>query len=234
MSWVDWIDTATKVYSAVSAKKASDQANRGFEENANTQLGLENQRQRFAEKQYADQEARFGPLWNKAISEAKSTEPLDYAENAAQINKGYGKAARDINALNYGTGMVNSGLAGAQTQGRALNRQQDLASAYQTGLTNRRNLASALLGRDQTMAAGQGVQNAMGSRANAYGGYSDMYGKAAQGASQAYGSNLGQLIGSGINYARQNWPSKPRTTGTNNPYGGGSDVPPSELEGYNG
>jgi hypothetical protein len=232
MSWVDWIDTATKVYSAVSAKNASDQANRGFEENSNTQLGLENRRQQLAEKQYAEQEARFGPLWDKAISEAKSTEPLDYAENAAQINKGYGKAARDINELNYGTGMVNSGLTGARRQGYALKRQQDLASAYQTGITNRRNLAASLLGRDQTMAAGQGVQNAMQGGANTYGAYASMYGNAAKDASQAYGSNLGQLIGSGIQYARTNWPSQTKTK--TNPYGGGSDVPPSELEDYNG
>lgn len=150
------------------------------------------ERKQYSEQQLAlnrqmlEQEAKImRPIKERLGAEAMSSQPLDYAQISARIRQNYANALRQLNET--------SGIGASRNQGARLKMATELAGAYGQGLTNRRNLGLALMGRDQTAqfasSLGQSYQNMaeiarqeqMMNEASAR----EQYGMAAQGLGQA-------------------------------------------------
>lgn len=147
----------------------------------------------------------YGPIEQQLAAEAQSTQPLDYEQNQAQIKEQYANALRNIGTNMGIRGIAGSGLDVGAMRGAALGQAGALSGAYAQGLINRRNLGLGLTGRNQIMQAGSQVPGGFQGLSNMYGGWSGMYGQAAQQGWQNAGMGLGNLAYAlqGINQPRQ-------------------------------
>ena len=103
----------------------------------------------FRKAMYAEEQRLYGPLKERLVAEASSGQPLDYAQTSQRIRENYAAALRRSNEA--------SGLGAARSQGARLKMAGELAGAYQQGLANRRNLALAVSGQDQTIPLGMNI-----------------------------------------------------------------------------
>lgn len=159
----------------------------------------------FRKAVYANEERLYGPLKQRLVGEAMSSQPLDYAETSGRIRENYANALRRINET--------SGIGAARSQSARLKMAGELAGAYQQGLTNRRNLGLAVSARDQTnqlaMNVSGGYQNIQRMAENE----AELQGKQAAANWGAAASGLGQLI-YGASQMNNQTPPPP----TNTPY----------------
>lgn len=164
----------------------------------------------FRRQQYDRYLGLFGPTEERLAAEARSTMPLDYEQNYAQIKQQYADALRGIqrgSAMGLPTGLqVGAGRQAAFGQANAL------SGAWGQGLINRRNLGLDLTGRGQTERAAGALSGGMQNMANLYGSQAALYNQAAQQGWQGFGQGLGNLA---YSLQRMNQPVAPYSiTGT--------------------
>lgn len=175
--------------SAYAANQASRQAGRATD--AQREAAMNDLA--FRQQQYNRYLGLMGPIEDKLAEEAKSTEPLDYGRNAAQIKRSYADALRNISTSAGMRGIAGGGLDRGAMRGAAFQQAGDLSGAYSKGLTDRRNLGLTLTGRGQIGQAAQGVQGGMQNLSNFYGGQAGLYNQAAGQGWQDFGQGLQSL-----------------------------------------
>lgn len=177
------VGAGASLYGASQNAKAAGKASSAQEAAAAEDLA-------FRREQYNRYLGLMGPTEEKLAAEAKSTEPLDYDRNAAQVKQNYANAQRGITSAMGLRGMAGSGLDEAAMRGAAYGQAGDLSNAWAQGLTNRRNLGLTLTGRGQIGQAAQGVEGGLQGMANLYGNQSNMYNQAAQQGWAGFGQGL--------------------------------------------
>ncbi len=180
------IGTAGSLYGANKASKAQSGAMEQQKQMAQQDLA-------FRQGMYNRYLGLMGPVEEQLAQQARSTQPLDYEQNQAQIKQQYANALRNINTSMGMRGIAGSGLDVGAMRGAALGQAGDLSQAYAQGLINRRNLGMGLTGRNQIMQAGGMVPGGFQGLANMYGGWGQQYGQAAAQGWQNFGQNLGNL-----------------------------------------
>jgi hypothetical protein len=120
----------------ISASKARKKAQQQANKIAREDLA-------FRKQVYGEEQRLYGPLKQRLVGEAMSSEPLDYAQISGRIRENYANALRRINET--------SGIGAARSQSARLKMATELAGAHGQGLANRRNLGLAVSGRDQTI-----------------------------------------------------------------------------------
>lgn len=183
----------------IGASKARKQATKQANKIAREDLA-------FRKQVYGEEQRLYGPLKQRLVGEAMSSEPLDYAQISGRIRENYANALRRINET--------SGIGAARSQGARLKMATELAGAYGQGLTNRRNLGLAVSGRDQTiplaMNVSGGYQNIQRMAENE----AAIQGQQAAANWGAAASGLGQLI-----YGASGLMNKPDDGLASNPWG---------------
>lgn len=216
--------TLASMYGAQQSAKAAGRAQA-------SQEGVQRQDLDFRRQQYDRYLGLYGPTEERLAAEARSTQPLDYEQNYAQIKQQYADALRGIQrgaAMGLPTGLqVGAGRQAAFGQAGALSQ------AWGQGLINRRNLGLDLTGRGQTERAAGSLSGGMQNMANLYGGQAGMYNQAAQQGWQGFGQGLGNLAYSlqGMNQPSQRGGSPsdwkvPDYWLKRLPTGSGSELPP--------
>jgi hypothetical protein len=119
----------------ISASKARKKAQQQANKIAREDLA-------FRKQVYGEEQRLYGPLKQRLVGEAMSSEPLDYAQISGRIRENYANALRRINET--------SGIGAARSQSARLKMATELAGAYGQGLANRRNLGLTLMSKDQT------------------------------------------------------------------------------------
>jgi hypothetical protein len=114
-----------------------------------------------------------GPVRERLRNEYLSGQSLDYAENAAQINKNFDDISKRDLVLNYGK--TSAGQSGNDLQARLLERAKALGEVYAGGLKANRSLGLALAGQDQSLQAGMNVSRGNENLENIYGHQADVY-----------------------------------------------------------
>lgn len=161
---------------AYSAKKSGDAQKHAMEEQ---QRALAEDKQ-FRQEVYGRELAFQAPIKEELRKEYLSGQPLDYASNKAAIDREMGNVSRRITGLNYGTGMINSGIAANAPLAIGLTGAQAKAQAWAEGQKARRNMGLNLVGMANPLAAAGGVSSANQALSGMYGGWADRYGQAAQ------------------------------------------------------
>ena len=193
------IGAAAGIYGASQNAKAASKATSAQESAQAADLA-------FRREQYERYLGLMGPIEEKLAAEAKSTQPLDYERNAAQVKSNYAAAQRGITSQMGLRGMAGSGLDEAAIRGAAYGQASDLSNAWAQGLVNRRNLGLTLTGRGQIGQAAQGVQGGLQGMANMYGNHASQYNAAAQQGWANFGQGL-QGIAYGLGrMGKQNQP----------------------------
>ena len=172
----------------------------GANKSSKAQSGAMDQQKQMAQQDLAFRQGMYnrylglmGPAEEQLAREARSTQPLDYEMQQAQIKQNYANALRNISTSMGMRGIAGSGLDIGAMRGAAMGQAQDLSGAYAQGLTNRRNLGMALTGRNQIMQAGSLVPGGFQGLSNMYGGWGQQAGQAAAQGWQNFGTNLGNL-----------------------------------------
>lgn len=160
----------------------------------NAQQAAQQQQLDFQRQQYNRYLGLYGPIEEQLAAQAKSSEPLFYDQNKAQIQQQYSNAIRNQAAQMGMRGMAGSGVDMGMGRAAALGQAGALSNAYSQGLQNRMNLGLSLTGRGQIGQAAGGVAQGMQGMANLYGGQANLYN---QGAAQGW-SNFGNAINSGL------------------------------------
>jgi hypothetical protein len=146
----------------------------------------------FRQKVYGDEYGFNHPLKEMLSNYVLGKGNDGFAPLKQQIEESYAMADREtakrLAASGFGGG---SGLAASVNQGGALAKAKALSSALINRKMNQRQVALALLGRDGTQAAANGVGRAMENMAGFYGQQSAMLNNRAAGLGQAAGGALG-------------------------------------------
>jgi hypothetical protein len=152
----------------------------------------------FRQKMYDEAQAKYGPLEQQLLGQAKSDRPLGYDMLSGQIQQQYADALRNLSAMGYQGG----GLAGGAGRQAQFGLATALPQAYSQGQMNRLNLGTSLLGRSPVYGLGQNVSGGYQNLGNLYGNQFDVYnrlgmmGSAATGqALQGFGYGMGQSQG---------------------------------------
>lgn len=140
----------------------------------------------FRKQVYGEEQRLYGPLKQRLVGEAMSSEPLDYAQISGRIRENYANALRRINET--------SGIGAARSQSARLKMATELAGAYGQGLTNRRNLGLAVSGRDQTIPLAMNVSGGYDNLRKMSENEAALHGQQAAANWGAAASGLGQLI----------------------------------------
>ena len=184
--------TISAIGTAISGYAAYNNAKKGGA-NTSAQEAAQAEDLAFRKEQYQRYLGLMGPIEEKLAAEAKSTQPLDYERNAAQVKSNYAAAQRGITSQMGLRGMAGSGLDEAAIRGAAYGQASDLSNAWAQGLVNRRNLGLTLTGRGQIGQAAQGVQGGLQGMANMYGNQANQYNAAAQQGWANFGQGLQDL-----------------------------------------
>jgi hypothetical protein len=163
----------------ISASKARKKAQQQANKIAREDLA-------FRKQVYGEEQRLYGPLKQRLVGEAMSSEPLDYAQISGRIRENYANALRRINET--------SGIGAARSQGARLKMATELAGAYGQGLTNRRNLGLAVSGRDQTIPLAMNVSGGYDNLRKMSENEAAIHGQQAAANWGAAASGLGQLI----------------------------------------
>ena len=166
----------------------------------NAQLRAQQEQLQFQRDQYNRYLGLMGPIEEQLASQAKSSQPLFYDQNKAQIQQQFSDASRNAATQMGMRGMAGSGTDLGMMRGAALGQAGALSGAYNQGLMNRMNLGMQLTGRGQIGQAAQGVAGGLQGMANLYGGQANLYNQAA---AQGWG-NFAQGIGGMANLYSQN------------------------------
>lgn len=181
-------------------------ASRARKQEAKRAAKVANEDLAFRKKIYEDEKRLYGPIKERLVGEAMSSEPLDYAQISARIRQNYANALRQLNET--------SGIGASRNQGARLKMATELAGAYGQGLTNRRNLGLAVSDRDQTiplaMNISGGYQNIQRMAENE----AALQGQQAAANWGAAASGLGQLV-----YGVSGMINKPDDDIKSNPWG---------------
>lgn len=180
------VGTAYGAYSANQAnKKAGDFAN--MQEDAyRRDLAL---RQGFMD----ERRGLYGPLEQSLVQQAASPLPLFYGQMEGPINQNFNAADRGLSSTMAQRGLAGSPVEAATRGGLQLGRAGALATAFQTGLQNRLQLAQGVLSRYQPDQNVQMVSQGLGQLGGFYGQRGALYGQAAQQGWGAVAQGLGQL-----------------------------------------
>ncbi len=150
--------------------------------------------ERYKREKYAtDQQNLYGPIQQRLTQEAANPSPLDYGQNAAQVNQTTAGAERNLDAQMAARGMTGSGLQASGLQGLEMNRVGSLSSMFQQGLDARRKLGMGLLQNYNPLANQQFASGTFGAEQGFLGGQQDLYNNAAQQGMQGFGQGLGSL-----------------------------------------
>ncbi len=180
------IGTVGSLYGANKASKAQSSAMEQQKQMAQQDLA-------FRQGMYNRYLGLMGPVEEQLAQQARSTQPLNYEQNQAQIKQQYANALRNINANMGMRGIAGSGLDVGAMRGAALGQAGELSNTYAQGLINRQNLGMGLTGRNQIMQAGGMVPGGFQGLSNMYGGWGQQFGQAAAQGWQNFGQNLGNL-----------------------------------------
>lgn len=180
------LSAGASAYGASQSSKAAGRA-------ADQQKQMAMQDLAFRQQQYDRYLGLYGPTEERLAAEARSDQPLDYDQMAAQIKQNYAQSLRD-QATSVGMrGMAGTGTDIGLLRGMALQKAGALSGAYAQGLQNRRNLGLALTGRGQIQQAAQGVSGGMQGLGNFYGQQAALYNQAAAQGWQNFGQGLSGL-----------------------------------------
>lgn len=195
------LGTFTGMGSSKSAGKSADKAAELQYQAAMADLA-------FRQKMYDEAQAKYGPLEQQLLGQAKSDRPLGYDMLSGQIQQQYADALRNLSAMGYQGG----GLAGGAGRQAQFGLATALPQAYAQGQMNRLNLGTSLLGRSPVYGLGQNVSGGFQNLGNLYGNQFDVYnrlgmmGSAATGqALQGFGYGMGQSQGMQSNYGLQGY-----------------------------
>lgn len=195
------LGTFTGMGSSKSAGKSADKAAELQYQAAMADLA-------FRQKMYDEAQAKYGPLEQQLLGQAKSDRPLGYDMLSGQIQQQYADALRNLSAMGYQGG----GLAGGAGRQAQFGLATALPQAYAQGQMNRLNLGTSLLGRSPVYGLGQNVSGGYQNLGNLYGNQFDVYnrlgmmGSAATGqALQGFGYGMGQSQGMQSNYGLQGY-----------------------------
>lgn len=195
------LGTFTGMGSSKSAGKSADKAAELQYQAAMADLA-------FRQKMYDEAQAKYGPLEQQLLGQAKSDRPLGYDMLSGQIQQQYADALRNLSAMGYQGG----GLAGGAGRQAQFGLATALPQAYSQGQMNRLNLGTSLLGRSPVYGLGQNVSGGYQNLGNLYGNQFDVYnrlgmmGSAATGqALQGFGYGMGQSQGMQSNYGLQGY-----------------------------
>jgi len=195
------IMAAAAVAAAGIGSSSSKKAGKSAEEQAKLQKQTAAADLAFRQQMYNEAQAKYGPLEEQLLGQAKSDQPLGYEMLSGQMQQQYADALRRIGEQgNIGMG----GLAGGAARQSQFGLATGLGNAYAQGQMNRLNLGTSLLGRSPVVGLGQNVSGGYQGLGNFYGQQAGMYGQlAGQGANaasqslQGLGYNLGQMYGQG-------------------------------------
>lgn len=177
------VGAAASAYGASQSSRAAGRAADQQKEMAMADLA-------FRQQQYDRYLGLFGPIEEQLAAEAKSTQPLDYDQNAAAIRQNYAQSLRDITGSMGMRGIAGGGTDIGAQRGAAFRQAGDLSGAWAQGLVNRRNLGMQLTGRGQIGQAAQGVSGGMANLGNFYGQQAGLYNQAAAQGWQNFGQGL--------------------------------------------
>lgn len=159
------VGAGTAIAGVVGANKASKSASRA----AAQQQAAMQQDLAFRKQIYEDEKAFRDPIRNYLKGLALAPGSLDYDINKAMIERQVGDARRGIDQELAAGGMEGTGLGVSRRLGLGLGRAKALSQAWASGVARKRELAAALLGKADVNGAANGVSQATGAMAGAYG-----------------------------------------------------------------
>lgn len=188
-----WGAVAGGVIGATGSLMGASKSSKAQKDAMEQQKQMAQQDLAFRQGMYNRYLGMMGPVEEQLAQQARSTQPLNYEQNQAQIKQQYANALRNISANMGMRGIAGSGLDVGAMRGAALGQAGALSNEWAQGLINRQNLGMNLTGRNQIMQAGGMVPGGFQGLANMYGGWGQQAGQAAAQGWQNFGQNLGNL-----------------------------------------